>query len=110
MTGGLVSKGKRKAEPQDRSKWPAWPPGKFQFYEGCLDPTKSDGTIYRPWKLSENEAKTAKAEDRARKAEALWQRGQARAEERAVAAVIDEMVSTIAQYVNARQIDVKIWK
>ena len=92
-----VNKGKRKAtsEPQDKTKWP---PGKYQFYPGCLDPTKSDGTIWRPRKLPERPAKTAKAE------------GRARAEEREVDAVLEEMVSAVAQYTNARQIDVKIWK
>lgn len=104
----MTGKGKRKmtSEPQDRSKWPAYPPGKYQFYPGCSDPTKTDGTIWRPRQLPEHPDKIAKAEDRARKAEALRRR----TEEREVADVIDQMVSAVAQYTNARQFEVQIWK
>lgn len=32
----------------DRSEWPSQPPGEFQFYPGCTDPSSKTGAIWQP--------------------------------------------------------------
>lgn len=104
----------------DRSEWPAWPPGKYQFYRGCLDPVKKDGTIWNPPKIEyewEKAAKRSRAEADARRSEAgpATKRLKAgasatNATDREVKKVIEEMVSVIAEVSDAKHVAVGVWR
>lgn len=107
---------------RDRSDWPSYPPGKYQFYPGCEDPTKTNGTIYWPQKIEyewEKVAKRSRGEVNAKskananarsKAEANARGTKANATDREVKNVIEQMVSAIAQVSNARHIAVGVWR
>lgn len=108
----------------DRSEWPSHPPGKYQFYPGCDDPVRKNGTIYSPPKIEyewEKVAKRSKAEATARRSKARSNAiGTAKAQsnsvrnnlstDREVRNVIEQMVSVIAEVSNARQISVGVWR